>query len=171
MKLNKLFGFTDVLQKYINLEKLYNRFDKGKIILAPPGSGKTTFVQNQKGKKRDWIDADDLCGELGVDWGSNISSDSDRLSYLRVDYILEQTKLYGLNVIGSLFWDYYPDAIVVIELEVHKKYISKRPDLDYNNVMKIRKYLEHKSEKNNIPLFTTIEDAINYTNNNKIEGI
>ena len=53
MKLNKLFGFADVLQKYINLEKLYNRFDKGKIILAPPGSGKTTFVQNQKGKKRD----------------------------------------------------------------------------------------------------------------------
>ena len=62
--------------------------------------------------------------------------------------------------------------IYIISSKIYlKKYISKRPDLDYNSVMKIRKYLKYKSEKNNIPLFTTIEDAINYINNNKIESI
>ena len=167
MKQTNLFGFTDATEKYNDLEKKYNRFKIGNIILVPPGSGKTAFVRNQTGEKRDWIDADDLCEEMDVDCGPNNNIQIEKLSYLRADYILEQSKLYGFNIIGSLFWDYHPNAIVVPKFADHTKNISNRPDLDYNNVMKIRKYLEYKSAHNHIPLFTTIEDAISYINAKK----
>ena len=51
---------------------------------------------------------------------------------------------------------------MLFQIEDHNLYISKRPDLNYNKVMEIRKYLEYKSANNNIPLFTTIEDAIEH---------
>ena len=70
-KVTSSFMFTDGSKAYKKFDKLYKNHKKGYVILGPPGIGKTTFVKNQKGKKLDWIDSDDLLGELGVKWHQN----------------------------------------------------------------------------------------------------
>jgi hypothetical protein len=157
--------FCDGSHVYKRYNKDYKKHKKGYIILGPPGIGKTTFVKNQKGKK-DWIDADDLFKDLGVKWHQNEKNDVDfRLNYLRADYMLEQSKLLGYRVIGSLFYKYKPDAIVIPRLNIHKKYIAKRKDLKLQNVIDIRKYLLKRAKKYNVPVFDNIEEAVYSLNN------
>jgi ABC-type multidrug transport system ATPase subunit len=45
---------------------VYKKYKTGYVILGPPGIGKTTFVKGQIGKKKNWIDQDELFSELGV---------------------------------------------------------------------------------------------------------
>ena len=90
----KLLKFTDGQDVYDDFNSLYKRHKKGYIILGPPGIGKTTFVNSQKGSKKDWIDTDTIFGSksLNVNWNNNKTSDDERLAYLRADYMLEQSK-------------------------------------------------------------------------------
>ena len=168
-KVKSQFMFSDGSKVYKNFNKYYKVHKKGYIILGPPGSGKTTFVQNQKGKKKDWIDSDDLLGDLGVKWHQNEQNPNDfKLNYLRADYMLEQSKLLGYCVIGALFWEYVPDAIVIPPLKIHKQYMNKRKDLKNNNMpLKVRKILEDMAEKNNVPVFESCEKAAKYLKNLK----
>ena len=158
-----MFMFTNgkkVYDNYINKYK-YKKHKKGYVILGPPGIGKTTFVKNQKTKN--WIDQDDLFNDLGIDWHFNEKNENDfKLNYLRCDYMSEQTKSFGFRIIGSLFWDYSPDAIIIPKLKLHKKYLLNRKDLNYNIVMNIRKELFKRAKKNKIPLFDNVEDATSY---------
>ena len=55
-----MLKFTDAVDIYDDFDKEYRRHSKGAVILAPPGSGKTTFVNNQIGERKDWIDSDNL---------------------------------------------------------------------------------------------------------------
>ena len=149
-----------VYKNYIKKFK-YKKHKKGYVILGPPGIGKTTFVQNQKTKN--WIDQDDLFNDLGVEWHYNEKNENDfKLNYLRCDYMSEQSKILGFRIIGALFWDYLPDAIVIPDLKIHKKYLSKRIDLNYDNVINIRKELLKKAKKHKIPLFKNINSATEY---------
>ena len=161
-----MFMFTNgkkVYDDYINKYK-YKKHKKGYVILGPPGIGKTFYVENQKTKN--WIDQDDLFNDLGVQWHHNKKNENDfKLNYLRCDYMNEQTKLLGFRIIGALFWDYLPDAIVIPDLKTHKKYLLKRKDLDYDTVINIRKELFKKARKNNIPLFKNIINATDYLEN------
>lgn len=140
--------FSNGKKVYKNFDREYKKHKKGYVILGPPGVGKTTFVKNQKGKKKDWIDSDDLLSSLGVKWHQNEKNLMDlRLNYLRADYMLEQSKQLGYRIIGALFWEYIPDAIVIPPLKIHKKYMLSRKDLknikDKNNIaFKIRKILK-----------------------------
>ena len=158
-----MFMFTDANSVYSKYDKKYNKHDKGYVILGPPGIGKTTFVRNQSGKKKDWIDQDDLFRDLGVKHHFNMKNEKDfQLNYLRADYMSEQTRSLGYRIIGALFWEFKADAIVLLPLELHKKYLSKRKDLNLKIVMDIRNYLSEHAKKNKIPVFNNIIDAKNY---------
>lgn len=162
------FMFNDATAVYTKYDKKYKKHDKGYVILGPPGIGKTTFVRNQKGSKKDWIDQDDLFRDLGVKWHFNNNNENDfKLNYLRADYMSEQTKLLGYRIIGALFWEYKADAIVIIPEKLHKQYLSKRKDLKLNTVKEIIKYLRDHAKKNKIPIFDSILAATNYLENLK----
>ena len=162
------FMFNDGAAVYSKYDKKYIKHDKGYVILGPPGIGKTTFIKNQKGSKKDWIDQDDLFRDLGVKHHfNNKNKDDFRLNYSRADYMSEQTKLLGYRIIGALFWDYKADAIVIIPEKLHKQYLSKRKDLNLKTVMEITKYLREHAKKYNIPIFDNILDATKYLENLK----
>lgn len=168
-----MFKFTSGKEVYDEFDKYYNKHDKGFVILGPPGIGKTTFVQNQTGEKKDWIDQDDLFGDLGVDWHYNEENqETYRMNYLRADYMCEQTKLLGYRIIGALFWEYVADAVVIPQLEEHLKYIHIRNEsddfskhLDPISVKQIRRIMYRHAKNHKIPIFTKIEDAVNYLEN------
>lgn len=158
--------FTSGKKVYSKYNKNYKKHKKGYVILGPPGIGKTTFVKNQIGKKKDWIDQDDLFFDLGVTWQINKNNKKEfKLNYLRADYMSEQSKFFGYRIIGSLFFEYIPDAIVIPSLELHKKYLVTRKDLIYKNIIEIRKVLFRIAKKNKVPLFDNIKDATNYLEN------
>jgi len=154
------FMFSDGSHIY----KKYKKHKKGYIILAPPSIGKTTFIRNQTIKN--WTDTDDLFYDLNLNWHLNESNENDfRLNYLRADYLLEQSKLLGIRLIGSLYYNYIPDAIVILDEKIHSNYIDQRNKLDTNNkldktiVFNIKTDLIEKSKKFNIPIFKSIIDA------------
>ena len=162
-KSKSMFMFTDASSVYSKYDKKYNKHDKGYVILGPPGIGKTTFVRNQSGKKKDWIDQDNLFSDLGVKHKLNMKNEKDfKLNYLRADYMSEQTRSLGYRMIGGLFWEFKADAIVLLPLDLHKKYLSKRKDLNLKIVMDIRYYHSEHAKKNKIPVFNNIIDAKNY---------
>lgn len=158
--MNKLM-FCDGTNSYNEINKIYKTHKKGYVILGPPGIGKSTFINDQH--DNNWIDMDYLLTNLGVDWKYNELNESNiKINYLKVDYILEQSKLLGYRIVGSPFWNYKADAIVVIPLETHIKYTSKRSDLDITNIDNIRNIFIKHSEEYNIPLFNSINNAITY---------
>ena len=165
-KIKSKFSFVDGSKIYDKYEKKYNTHEKGYVILAPPASGKTTYVKNQKNK--DWIDSDDIFSELGVKWKLNSDNPEEfKLNYLRADYMLEQTKALGFRILSSLFYKYIPDAIVIPKLTIHKKYISMRKDLSLQTCLNIRKYLKNMAKEKDVLVFEEIEDAIEYLENKK----
>ena len=150
-----------------HIYKKYKKHKKGYVILAPPASGKTTFIKNQT--IQNWTDTDDLFYDLNLNWHLNESNKNDfRLNYLRADYLLEQSKLLGIRLIGSLYYNYIPDAIVILDEKIHSNYIDKRNifdktnKLDKKNVFNIKTDLIEKSKKYNIPIFGSINDAIKH---------
>jgi len=164
--IKNMYMFSNGKKVYSKYNKKYKKHKKGYVILAPPGSGKTYFVRNQIGVKKNWIDQDELYKELGVNWKLNKNNEKEfKLNYLRADYISEQSKLLGYRLIGSLFWNYAADAIVILPLKIHKKYIEKRKDLNYKNILSIRKILYNQAKKYKIPLFDNIIDAVEYLEN------
>lgn len=164
-KVKSTFMFANGNKVYKKFDKYYKVHKKGYVILGPPGIGKTTFVKNQEGDLKDWVDSDDLLGELGVKWHQNEKNDNDRkLNYLRCDYMLEQSKLLGYRIIGAPFWEYKADAVVIPPLKIHKMYAKKRKDLNEKLIMELRKIFRDHAKKYKIRVFETIEDAVNYIN-------
>nr|QFG74434.1 MAG: hypothetical protein [Megaviridae environmental sample] len=161
-KVKSTFAFTDGSKVYKEFNKGYKTHTKGYVILGPPGIGKTWYVKNQKGKK-DWVDSDDLLGALGVKWHQNQNNKLDfRLNYLRADYILEQSKLLGYRIIGALFWEYKADAMVIPPMSQHMIYMKKRKDLNEKKLKNFRKIFKDHAIKFQIPIFESIEDAVEH---------
>ena len=86
------------------------------------------------------------------------SEEEDRTHYLLCDKWLKHMKYLGMNILGCLFYEYIPDAVVIIDKNIHNKYILKRKDLNYNFVLKIIHILEIMASKYNIILFDNLED-------------
>ena len=79
---------------------------------------------------------------------------------MRADYLLEQSKMLGFRLIGSLYYNYIPDAILIHEAYINK--INNDYPLDKENVFMIRNELIKKAKDNNIPIFKNCNEAIRY---------
>lgn len=161
----------------------------GKVIIAPPASGKSFFVKNQfnrklisnnlninsDNKKRlFWFDMDYVFSQLNLNWQQNEDDNVQfKRTYERADYLIVQCRRINFNLVGCLYYDYMPDAIVILPYNLHNKYLNFRSDLISRQhiVDNVKKDLSKKKEKYNIPTFGSVIEAVNYIelNDNKIK--
>ena len=133
---------------------------RGAIILAPPGSGKSWYVQNQD--IQEWIDQDKLITNLGLVW-SNKEENPDlfRKQYKHIEELTFWISYhFGFKIMGSLFWNAPPDAIVLLPLAKHHAFVLKRSDLKWERVLEIRSTLLNIASKHNVPVFDSLELAV-----------
>ena len=164
--------FCDDAVVFNQFKKQYSIHKRGFFIVAPSGAGKTYFVKNQKDP--DWIDGDDLWMATGAQpnrawWteGIDVINEVDK----RCDVVTEEYRKNGFWIIGaSNFWA-IPDAVVIPDFRLQKKYIICREQTNYDGgatskdfkqVIKHRKTLTKHARQNKVPIFKTIEDAVNF---------
>lgn len=167
------FMFADGKKVYSKYKKEYITHKKGYVVIGPPCVGKTTYCNRQplvKGKKA-WVDSDKLFGSLGVKWHQNEKNPVDfKLNYMRADYMMEQSRALGFRVIGALFYNFIPDAIVIPDLKYHKEMMAKRKDMAKipKWVVDCRNLLKKRGKEHKVPIFKTCEEACTYLENKKI---
>lgn len=146
--------------------------EKGFFILAPSGTGKTHYVKNQTVK--DWIDGDEIWMAANAhpqtDWwtqGIEVINEVEQKS----DMITKQAMKNGLWIMGASNYWLMPHAIVLPEWEQHKQYIIMREQNNYDGgaksdafdqVLSHREYMEDIAQKNNISIFHSIADAVEF---------
>lgn len=163
--------FADGTQFFTELSKKYLTHKKGLFILAPSGSGKTYFTTRQE--QPNWIDGDYLWAATNADlsgdkWGDDFEVVQEINN--RSDVITQQAKKLGFWVIGSSNNSLKPDAIVLLPWNLHKRYILKRHQNNYDGgatpedllgVIAHRRWIR-KWKKQGVPCFASIEDAVDY---------
>ena len=130
------------------------------IIFAAPGSGKTHWINKHNGV---WQDADKRFSYMhGSEWNSKKHTEVEKeIHYKLIDYELNRIK-ENEYIIGSLFWKHIPDAVVILDENIHKKYVEKRHDLEWLNVKKIVKYIYELASENGLKIFNTFDSATAY---------
>jgi hypothetical protein len=174
--------YKNMLQVFCDGEKIFKEFQqkyithkRGLFILAPSGTGKTYFVKNQK--LNDWIDGDELWLATNAqpqdEWweqGLEVIFEVDQ----KCDVITMQAKKLGFWIMGASNNWLMPDAIVLPDWRINKKYIIEREKNNYDGgaksdsfqqVMNHRKYMKEISKKNKIPIFKTINEAVLFLTN------
>lgn len=135
---------------------------RGYIVLGPPGIGKTTFVESHP---RAWVDADEIFSALGLhteQWHSEQRTQKEEEEHYRAcDRALGDMRTVGLWVLGSLFWEFQADAIILIDAKTHQSYVETREDLSWSRVQTIRDVLEEMAKSKGIQIFETIKAAAN----------
>lgn len=149
---DKLLGYAR--KHHIKLER------PGRVILAPPCSGKSTFVA----KNDTFCDMDLIAHEFGLH-GERYSQlphteGQEQKHYQRIDGWLSTLRSLGFRVIGSLYEAFVPDAVVIIDEALHKEYTSKRDDVSWDFAMQQRKMLTSLAKKHKVPIFKTIAAAV-----------
>ena len=98
------------------------------LVFAPPGSGKSTWVATRPG----WLDQDMLYAHLHDEtWHEKPHSPTEeREHYAAIDRRLE-TDRHTLNIVGCLFWEAVPDAVVMPPEGRHREMVAQRPDLEW----------------------------------------
>ena len=131
------------------------------IVLSPSGTGKTTWLNNTNTL---FEDADIVLSKYhNCNFERENHTEKIREEhYRRIDEQLKILKNENRYIIGSLFWDIIPDAIVIINENEHKKRVSKRPDLCWNKVKNIINYLQQHAYKYNIPIYTSFDECYKY---------
>ena len=131
--------------------------DNGCVVLAPPGTGKSTFIQDNLL----WKDQDILFNDLGIHSSSWHDTKhtyiEEETHYKTCDSVLEEYRNKGQFILGSLFWEYVPDAIVIIDEKEHERRVSLRSDLSWEDVKNIRDFLIQHAHNHNVPVFTSFE--------------
>lgn len=122
---------------------------EGCIVLSPPGSGKTFYAKHN----HEWVDVDDFLGahlKFHTEaWHSVPKTQAEiKAHYLECDKYLSALKNKCLWVVGSLFWNYVPDVIIMLPEKEHKAYVAKRPDLTWDTAADVRTVLQTLNEKN-----------------------
>ncbi len=161
--------FSDGTDIFNKIAKTYIKHDFGLFILAPSGSGKTYFVERQA--KLHWIDGDYLwditnADPLNDEWEPNFDLVQEIND--RSDIITIQAKKLGFWIIGSSNHFLKPDAIVIPSWSIHKEFIKKRQQLNYDGGAKEEDFeavIEHRDfivswEKQGVPRFESIDEAV-----------
>ena len=129
----------------------------GMVVFAPPGSGKTTFVKKHDG----WSDVDDIAYDLGLHTEHWEQQNRKRAEHYKIiDGWLEVMKRVGFHVMGSLYWNYVPDAIVLIPEVTHKTYVDKRDDLKWEDVQPHRDFLRKLAQEHDIRIFSSFAEVV-----------
>ena len=129
---------------------------EGSIILVPPGSGKSWFVEHRG--MGQWADVDDFLGPFlkfhTDEWlGKKNTQAEVEAHYRECDKYLKAMRDEGLWVVGALFWEYVPDAIVILNEAQHRKWVDKRDNLNWEFVKGVRKYLQKQSKEYSVPIY------------------
>lgn len=126
------------------------------VILACPGSGKTYYSTHSPL----WEDQDVLMKSLhDRTWHqSSHTPAEEKAHYEQLDAKLavDTQKHY---IVGSLFWEFVPDAIVVVPDKVLRRRVAKRPDISYEATKRVEAFLVKLAAKHRVPLFSTFEAA------------
>ena len=127
----------------------------GHVVLSPPGSGKSHFVKHQRGHR--WVDEDEFLGAYlkfhTEDWNPRAGSDG-RAHYEECDHYLKAMRDEGLDVVGALFWDFVPDAVVLLPLKQHREYVARRSDLAWTEALRVRDFLKDLCAKHKVPVYS-----------------
>ncbi len=163
--------FSDGTKIYKKFAKEYITHKKGLFILAPSGTGKTYYIKNQT--KNHWIDGDALWECTGAHpqgaWWKEGDPVIDIIDQ-RSDVITTEAKKLGFWIMGASNNWLKPDAIVIPDWKIHKKYIKLREQTNYDGgatsedhaqVLGHRKFILQWAKKG-VPKFKTIEEAVNY---------
>lgn len=161
--------FSDGTEIYNKLKEKYKTHEKGYFIYGPSGVGKSYYVNQQKVKN--WIDGDVLWSALkafpDTDWWNFSGEEIDAVER-RADVITEQAKGLGFWIIGASSVNVVPDAVVMPDLETHLSYIKYREEHHYDGGMKgddlekIKRNREYFSRFQNVPVFKSVEEAVDY---------
>jgi len=139
------------------------------IILSPPGSGKTTWLNknnknNNKNSSKHIEDADIVLKDFHTcEYENSKPCESHRKDhYLTIDKQLLNLRKEGRHILGSLFWEVKADVIVIIDSIEHQKRVSKRNDLEWSKVELVIKSLNELAKKYNIPIVSSFDAIFNY---------
>lgn len=129
----------------------------GAIIVAASGVGKSWFVAHHP----EWHDADELlAAEHSPAWYSDRHDlDDHQLYYEKCDQKLKALRDSGMKIVSSLFWELVPDAIVLLDEQLHRERVAMRPELEWAHVYSSVKFLEGHAKKYNVPVYSTLEEA------------
>jgi hypothetical protein len=172
--------FKDDQAFYDEFTSRYIKHERGLFILAPSGVGKTYYCKNQDDPH--WIDGDEIWEKSGahplVSWwlgGEDVIQRVDQ----RSDVITMEARRQGLWIMGaSNFW-LKPDAIVIPEWDKHVAQIKEREENHYDGGAKTDALDQVKSHidqimiwhtDHGVPLFKSIEDAVNTLSDQVLSG-
>lgn len=133
------------------------------VIFACPGTGKSFFCK----KSKLWKDQDLLMHTLhDGSWHNQTHSQTqEKNHYLRIDKELKQLTKSNY-IIGSLFWNYVPDAIVVIDDKTLRRHIQQRQrgnePISYKRAKQVETVLKSMAKIHNVPIFNSFEGATRY---------
>jgi len=171
LPINTPLQFSNGTKVFEKFAKTYKRHKSGLFILAPSGTGKTHFINNQRVKH--WIDGDSFWEATGAHpkgawWREPIETifEVDQ----RSDIMTVQAKKYGFWLMGASNYWLKPDAIVIPDWKTHKRFIKHREETNYDGgatsdqfeqVKSHRKFIL-KWQQKGVPKFESIEKAVNH---------
>ena len=174
MDTNTPLIFSDGTVFSEELSKKYISHTQGYLSLAPSGAGKTYFVNNQT--ENHWIDGDTLWPLANADkTDSGWVSSNELVMEInnKCDVITHEARKLGFWVLGSSNHFLKPDAIVLPDWDIHKEYVAKREEYNYDGGAKnsdLDELQAHRAwikkwEDQGVPCFDSISAAAEYLAN------
>lgn len=95
-------------------------------------------------------------------WHDRDRTDAEETAHYRaIDAAVEKDRATK-NIIGSLFEDIVPDAIVFIDQDIHRRRVQARSDLSWPEVQRVVERLHKIAVDHYVPRFTTFDAAASF---------